>query len=220
MTACSQPHSRRACLNATLLRLPHAAPPAGGTSLREVFAAVDEARAAGGAASPAAAALAYVLVQAQPRVVLGAAEEDKTLAEAGVVARSALAVVPNAAAGHLPPQPAAAEAAADGEAPVKEQQQQQQHEDVGQNGDAEMTDAAAPASAPAAVPAAPRPPEPERCDIQVRLSDGGARLQRSFDSRAPLGVVFDWIDAERTDGWWVVLPSEAGGDSTAFKVLE
>lgn len=62
----------------------------GGTPLSEVFEAVDAARAAAGRP-----ALPYVLVQAAPRRVLGAAHEGQSLAEAGVQPRTTLQVRPH-----------------------------------------------------------------------------------------------------------------------------
>lgn len=71
------------------------------STLAQVFAWLDGQRAVAGKCR----GLAYVLVQAAPRVVVGAAQEGLALAAAGIQPRTSLQVIPHAALGHRPPQP-------------------------------------------------------------------------------------------------------------------
>ncbi|KAL4855948.1 Plant UBX domain-containing protein 11 [Chlorella vulgaris] len=71
------------------------------SSLAAVFGWIDRQRAAAGTCR----GLAYMLVQAIPRVVLGAAHEGQSLVQAGVKHRASLQVIPHSAQGHRPPQP-------------------------------------------------------------------------------------------------------------------
>jgi hypothetical protein len=73
----------------------------GDSSLAAVFGWIDRQRAAAGTCR----GLAYMLVQASPRVVLGAAHEGQSLLQAGVKHRASLQVIPHSAQGHRPPQP-------------------------------------------------------------------------------------------------------------------
>ena len=164
----------------------------GSTLLSEVFAAVDAHRSGGGGASASAAALPYVLVQSAPRLVLGAADEGRALAAAGVLPRSSLAVVPNRQAGHLPPQPSEQEAAR----PEAEPAAARPAEAGAQEGVPAAEFAAVPAPEPAA------PALEQHCEVAVRQLGGAGTLRRRFGPGATLAHVLDWLDEERSDGGW------------------
>ncbi len=157
---------------------------------------VDEARAARGFRSH----LAYLLVQTAPRLHLGAADEERCLAESGVQPRTSLQVIPHAALGHQPPAPPqlvqpepqpepqtqadqqAASGAGDAAGPPAEQQQPQQQQQSQQ---------------PQQATPAPPPPLAEVV-LLVRLSNGDS-LRQTFPGSATLSDVLDWVDANRTD---------------------
>ena len=165
---------------------------------------VDEARAA-----RSARPLAYVLVQGQPRLVLGAADEARSLAEAGIQPRTSLQVIPHATDGHQPPAPAPAPAPqpeAEPEAAPQAAAARAGPAAPAATAAAAAATAAAAAAAAAAAPAAakqaqappPPPPPPSEVQLQVRLSNGDS-LRRTFPAGAKLADVLDWVDGARTD---------------------
>ncbi|KAL4425026.1 hypothetical protein ABPG77_001804 [Micractinium sp. CCAP 211/92] len=173
----------------------------GASLLSEVFQAVDEARLVAGRPP-----LAYVLVQAQPRLVLGAAEEGLALAASGVLPRTSLQVIPHAAAGHRPAAAAAPAdqgtavggADADAGAGVQEAAAALGAEGAQEAPTAMQVDEAELAQQSAAPPAPPAAPAAAPVELLVRLTNGGS-LQRSFGPGTKLTAVLDWVDAERTD---------------------
>ncbi|KAL4422253.1 hypothetical protein ABPG75_008450, partial [Micractinium tetrahymenae] len=178
----------------------------GASLLAEVFRAVDDARQAGGRPP-----LAYVLVQAQPRRVLGAAEEGLTLTAAGVQPRTSLQVL-SAVLDWVD------ERRTDRGAYQLSQPYPKRtfcSEDLGSTllelgfssrlslvlellpaqpkapAPRQAAAGAAPAAATAATAAGP-------VELSVRLTNVSS-LQRSFGPGTKLAAVLDWIDAERTD---------------------
>jgi hypothetical protein len=183
----------------------------GATLLQDVFAAVDEARATRGFRLH----LAYLLVQTAPRLQLGAADEERCLADSGVQPRTSLQVIPHAALGHQPPAPPQPEP--EPEAAQPEQQAAEKQQPPAAEGQQRETAAAAAMAAPAAAqrahtaPAAPKavqqkqapaapapPPPPAEVVLLVRLSNGDS-IRHTFPSGATLSDVLDWVDANRTD---------------------
>jgi hypothetical protein len=169
--------------------------------LAEVFAAIDEARAAGGRPT-----LPYVLVQAAPRLMAGAAEEGRALGELGIQPRTSLQVVPQGnGGGHRPPSPPEPEPEV-----VERQAAEPAPHEAAAAAAAAAREAAGPAATAAsakakaapvvAAAAAPVPPSPPLTEVQllVRLSNGHS-LRQVFPPTATLAAVYDWIDSARTD---------------------
>lgn len=205
------------------------------TSILEVLAAdwpslartprsqVDEARSARGFRRH----LAYLLVQTAPRLQLGAADEERCLADSGVQPRTSLQVIPHAALGHQPPQPPQPEPEPQPEQEVAHEQppavavETQQLAAASAAAPEEQKPAAQAATTPApAAPAAPKPvqqqqrqqaapappPPPAEVVLQVRLSNGDS-IRHTFPGTSTLSDVLDWVDANRTDRWagWLLL---------------